>query len=132
MYGIPRERIENFKQLAGKIIHNFYIGMKLAKCVTRLLNVSQGINKSLRDFIFHFNKEKLEVEDYDERIAMITFMSEIQLEKLYWNLSKDLPKSMKELLDKVRRIMNVEEAITTKREDHKESSNNKKGQIQDK
>ena len=44
--------------------------MRPQKKTTHLLYVKQGKDESLRDYIARFNKEKLEVEDYEENIAM--------------------------------------------------------------
>ena len=67
---LPNNLIDNFKGLAERFIHNFCFGVRPQKKTTHLLYVKQGKDESLRDYISRFNKEKLEVEDYKENIAM--------------------------------------------------------------
>ena len=113
--GLSRGSIENIKQLEKKFIHNFFSGMKPSKCVTHLLNVKQGKNEPLWEYISRLNKEKLEVDDYDESIVMISRISGMQSGKLIWNLFDDPPKTMTKLLATTGRSMNAEEAMEAKR-----------------
>jgi len=62
---LPKSSIENFKQLTERFRHNFCFGVKPPKKTTHLLYVKQGKNEGFREYIARFNKENLEVENYE-------------------------------------------------------------------
>ena len=75
--------------MAEQFIHNFCFGVRPQKKTTHLLYVKQAKGESLRDYIARFNKEKLEVEDYEESIAMTALIGGLQKGKLLWKLAED-------------------------------------------
>ena len=86
----------------------------------------------MRDYIARFNKEKLEVEDFEESIAMTALIGGLQKGKLLWKLIEDPPKSMVELLAIAGKVMNAEEVMDTKYSDEKGSSSGGKFQKKNK
>jgi len=89
---IPRGQIVDFNKLVELFIGNFCFGAKPVKRVAHVLSVRQRVGESTRDYITHFNNEKLEVIDYKEKIIITAFMSGLLLEKLYYTLAKYPPR----------------------------------------
>ena len=78
------------------------------------MSVRQQVGETTREYITRFNNEKLEVVDYEEKTTITTLIINLLLEKLYYALVEDPPKTMTEIMGKVEKIMNIEEAMTAK------------------
>ena len=68
---LPPNSIGSFKELSRAFIGQFISGKTHEKSSASLMNLLQGRNESLRDYINHFTKEALKVPDLDEKVAMI-------------------------------------------------------------
>ena len=91
-----------------------------------MLSVRQKIGESTRDYITRFNNKKLEVIDYEEKIAITALMSGLLPNKLYYTLAKSLPKTMAELMAKAAKIMNAKEVVAAKK-----NADNKETKVED-
>lgn len=61
-----------------------------------------------------FNEEKLQVDDYDEKVTISTFIRRLRSKKLIFSLSKAVPTTMNELLWKAKKHVNGEETVFTR------------------
>ena len=73
----PRS-ISGFDQLSMQFISQFISMHEQPMPDTQLLTVRQKKGESLKEFVNHFNKEKLKVYDLDETVAITTFCSRVQ------------------------------------------------------
>ena len=65
---LPPNSISSFKDLSKAFVGRF-IGSKMhAKSSASLMNIVQGRNESLRDYMNRFTKEALKVPDMDSRV----------------------------------------------------------------
>ena len=68
-------------------VNNFVEGQRHKHCLSNLLNIKQGENKSLQTFISCFNKETLLVNKMDDKILLAAFYnrvtSDLFIHKLY-------------------------------------------------
>lgn len=69
---LPPNSIASFKELNQEFVTEFVIGRMYEKSFASLMNVVQGKNKSLRDYLKRFTKKALKVPDLDNKVAMIT------------------------------------------------------------
>ena len=76
--GLPPKSVSNFQELGHLFLTQFLVTRKRKKNVTYLLTMRQGKVESLKDFMLHFNKEKLEVDNPDEKIMLNALMQEIR------------------------------------------------------
>jgi hypothetical protein len=78
--GLPPKSVNNFKELGRLFLAQFPITRKRRKNVTCLLNLCQGKKESLKDFMLCFNKEKLEVDNPDEKTMLNALIQGIREE----------------------------------------------------
>ena len=57
--GLPPKSVGTFKELGRLFLAQFFATRKRKKSVTCLLTLCQGKEETLKDFMLHFNKEKL-------------------------------------------------------------------------
>ncbi|XP_059658966.1 uncharacterized protein LOC132305323 [Cornus florida] len=107
--------IENFEELSKQFIGHFIIGQKHKRPATHLLNVKQQKGEPLRDYISRFNTEMLQVEEVDDKVALTAFIGGLQTSKFLFSLSKEAPTSMTELMVRVRKHMNAEDAMNARK-----------------
>ncbi|MGV7988956.1 hypothetical protein PJP10_31800, partial [Mycobacterium kansasii] len=65
----------SFVELSRLILTQFISGKKSWKPNTHLFTIKQGPKESSKDFIAHFNEEALQVEDYDDKMALSAMFS---------------------------------------------------------
>ena len=83
-----------------------------------LLTIKQGPQENLRSYIQRFNAKSLKVDIPDKKFSITTFIDElgVQLKDLMFSISKNPQESMAEVLAKVEKYINGEEALLSKRE----------------
>jgi hypothetical protein len=72
--GLPPKSVGTFKELGRLFLTQFLATRKRKKSVTCLLTLCQGKEETLKDFMLHFNKEKLEVDSPDDKTMLNTLM----------------------------------------------------------
>jgi hypothetical protein len=72
--GLPPKSVGTFKELGCLFLTQFLATRKRKKSVTCLLTLCQGKEETLKDFMLHFNKEKLEVDSPDDKTMLNTLM----------------------------------------------------------
>ena len=75
------------------------------------MSIKQREDKTLRSYISHFNKEKLSINEADDKIFVAAFMNGLQKGKFLFSLYKNDPKTMSEVLYKATKYMNVEDTL---------------------
>ena len=68
-------------------VNNFFEGQRHKRFSSSLLNIEQGENKSLCTYIIRFYREALLVDEMDDKILLVAFYNEVNLDlfihKLY-------------------------------------------------
>ena len=77
---LPPKSVGTFKELGCLFLAQFLATRKRKKSVTCLLTLRQGNEESLKDFMLHFNKEKLEVDNPDDKTMLNVLMQGIRAE----------------------------------------------------
>ena len=79
-----------------------------------LLTMKQQEGETLREYVKRFNKAVLEINEVDDQVIMTTFQARLNNLDLVFFLGKTPSTSMTDLLFKVQKYMNWEDALTTK------------------
>ena len=108
--------ISTFKELSTKFDLHFIGGHRYKKFTACLINIRQSEDETLRSYITRFNKEALSIDKADDKILVATFMNGLQKGKLLFSLYKNDPKTMSDVLYKVTKYMNVEDALLAQEE----------------
>ena len=112
---IPPAIISSFRELSIAFISHF-IGAR--KPSYHLLTIKQGSKESLKSYVQRFNAESLKIDVPDEKFAITAFIAGlgVQSKDLMFSISKNPQESMAEVLAKVEKYINGEEALISKRE----------------
>ena len=78
-----------------------------------LLNIQQE-GESLRQYVTHFNKELLQVDEAEDQVILTTFQAGLLLGDLFFSITKSPPKTIAELLHKAQKYINAEDAVLAK------------------
>ena len=124
---LPPSSISSFRDLSIAFVSHFIRARTYRKPSYHLLTIKQGTQESLRSYVQQFNAESLKVDIPDEKFAITAFMAGlgIQSKDLMFSISKNPQTSMAEVLAKVEKYINGEEALISKKESssiHKEKS----------
>ncbi|XP_019175766.1 PREDICTED: uncharacterized protein LOC109171091 [Ipomoea nil] len=112
----------SFQDLATKFITHFLRGRRRKKHFTHLASIKQGEDETLTQFLTRWRKEEAEVEDMDDRSAMVMFIAALRAGELYKSLRRKAPGSYAALMMKADRYAEAEEANRMKRiEEHSSS-----------
>ncbi|GFZ15777.1 hypothetical protein Acr_25g0001860 [Actinidia rufa] len=101
-----------FRKLSLRIINSFgnlsrfFIANSLSyrvkqKNASHLFTVHQKDGKSLKDYVRQFNQAILEVEDPSNKVIVMAIMDGLCLGPLFHSLTKNVPKNLSALQDKV-------------------------------
>jgi hypothetical protein len=82
--------MSSFEELGHLFLTQFLATRKRKKNDTCLLTMRQGKEESLKDFLLHFNKEKLEVDSLDEKTMLNALMQGVRANEM---LLADIAKS---------------------------------------
>ena len=64
----------------------------------------------------HFTRETLEVDEADDKVQLMTFKARLRSRDLVASLAKNPPKTIAEMLLKVQKYMNAEDAVAAIRD----------------
>ena len=70
---IPSGAIANFELLSKGFVHHFIREQRHKKPTCHLLNICQAKGESLRQYVTHFNKELLQVDEAEDQVILTTF-----------------------------------------------------------
>ena len=124
---IPPSSISSFRELSIAFVSHFIGARTYRKPSYHLLTVKQGSQESLKSYVQRFNAESLKIDILDEKFAITAFIAGlgVQSKDLMFSISKNPQTSMAEVLAKVEKYINGEEALISKKESsstHKEKS----------
>ena len=108
---LPPNSIGSFKELSKAFISQFISGRVHEKSSASLMNLEQGKNESLRDYLNRFTKEALKVPDLDEKVAMIALQQGTTDPYFKRSLAKHPPENMLLLQDRAGKYIKAEESM---------------------
>uniref|UniRef100_A0A2N9EML1 Retrotransposon gag domain-containing protein n=1 Tax=Fagus sylvatica TaxID=28930 RepID=A0A2N9EML1_FAGSY len=103
--------IDTFAQLSRAFIDNFIGGRRSARPANYLLNIRQREGESLRSYVQRFNKEAVQIDKPNEYVALTAFNAGLRKGDFLFQLCKDPPKSMSELMYEAQKFINAEDAF---------------------
>lgn len=74
----------------------------------------------MRDYVSHFNREVMQIDDADDKVVLTTFMSGLLPTKFLFSLFKSPLSNMAELMLRAQKHMNAEDAMATRRDQENE------------
>ena len=115
---LPPSSITSFRELSIAFVSHFIGARTYKKPSYHLLTVKQGSKESLKSYVQRFNAESLKIDIPDEKFAIIAFITGlgVQSKDLMFSISKNPQASMAEVLAKVEKYINGEEALISKKE----------------
>ena len=130
---LPPSSVSSFRELSIAFVSHLIGARKYRKTGYHLLTIKQSPQESMRSYVQRFNAESLKVDVPDEKFAITAFISRlgVQSKDLMFSISKNPQASMAEVLAKVEKYINGEEALISKKESsstHKERSRTGKQQ----
>ena len=114
---LPPSSISSFRELSIAFVSHFIGTMTYRKPSYHLLSIKQSPQENLRSYVQRFNAESLKVDVPDEKFAITAFIAGlgVQSKDLMFCISKNPQASMAEVLVKVEKYINGEEALISKR-----------------
>ncbi|XP_022890991.1 uncharacterized protein LOC111406040 [Olea europaea var. sylvestris] len=108
--------IASFADLANKFSAFFASSKRIRKTAASLMQMRQGPNETLRNFMTRFNKERLQIPDLHITAAVSALTYAIRCEAFKMSLSKTPPKSVIDLLTRAEKYINMEETLTPRKD----------------
>ena len=114
---LPPASVSSFKELSIAFVSYFIGARKYWKPSYHLLTIKQGPSENLRSYVQRFNSESLRVDIPDEKFSITAFIAGLGIQSidLLFSISKNPQASMVEVLAKVEKYINSEEALMFKR-----------------
>uniref|UniRef100_A0A2N9HN36 RNase H type-1 domain-containing protein n=1 Tax=Fagus sylvatica TaxID=28930 RepID=A0A2N9HN36_FAGSY len=103
--------IDTFTKLSRAFIDNFIGGRRLARPANYLLNIRQREGESLRSYVQRFNKEAVQIDEPSEYVALTVFNAGLRKGDFLFQLCKDPPRSMSELMYEAQKFINTEDTF---------------------
>ena len=80
------------------------------------MSIKQQEEETLRSYITRFNKEALLIDETDNKILVAAFTNGLWKGKFLFSLYKNDPKTMSDVLHRVTKYMNAEDALLAREE----------------
>ena len=124
---LPPSSVSSFRELSIAFVSHFIGDRTYRKPSYHLLSVKQSPQESLRSYVQMFNAQSLKVDVPHKKFAIIAFIIGLGVlsKDLMFSISKNPQVSMAEVLAKVEKYINGEEALISKKgssSTHKEKS----------
>ena len=105
--------ISSFRELSIAFVSHFIGARTYRKQSYHLLTIKQSSQESMRSYVQRFNAESLKVDIPEGKFAITAFIAglRIQSKDLMFSISKNPQASMAEVLAKVEKYINGEEAL---------------------
>ena len=113
---LPTSSVDNFDQLSNAFLRHFIGGQGPKRLADYLLTIRQEEKETLRSYVKRFTQETLEVDEADDKVHLTTFKAGLRSRDLVASLAKNPPKTMAEMLLKVQKYMNAEDAVAAIRD----------------
>ena len=113
---LPSSAISSFTKLSIAFVSHFIKARTYRKSSYHLLTIKQSSQESLRSYVQRFNAESLKVDILYEKFAITAFIARlgVQSKDLMFSISKNPEASMAEVLAKIEKYINGEEALLSK------------------
>uniref|UniRef100_A0A2N9F1K7 Uncharacterized protein n=1 Tax=Fagus sylvatica TaxID=28930 RepID=A0A2N9F1K7_FAGSY len=108
---LESESIGSFVQLSRAFIDHFIGSQRRGRPPTHLLSVKQMEGESLRTFVHRFNEEVMKIDRPKEDVTVTAFMAGLRKGDFLYELCKDPPETMSELMYEATKHMNAEDAL---------------------
>uniref|UniRef100_A0A2N9I2V6 Reverse transcriptase domain-containing protein n=1 Tax=Fagus sylvatica TaxID=28930 RepID=A0A2N9I2V6_FAGSY len=108
---LESESIGSFVQLSHAFIDHFIGSQRRGRPPTHLLSVKQMEGESLRAFVHRFNEEAMKIDRPKEDVTVTAFMAGLRKGDFLYELCKDPPETMSELMYEATKHMNAEDAL---------------------
>nr|XP_023905363.1 uncharacterized protein LOC112017125 [Quercus suber] len=108
--------IGTFKELSAQFASHFIGGHRYKKSTACLMSIKQREDETLRSYIARFNKKALFIDESNDKILMAVFTNGLQNGKFLFSLYKNDPKTMSNVLYRVTKYMNAEDALLARKE----------------
>uniref|UniRef100_A0A2N9GS26 Uncharacterized protein n=1 Tax=Fagus sylvatica TaxID=28930 RepID=A0A2N9GS26_FAGSY len=108
---LESESIGSFVQLSRAFIDHFIGSQRRGRPPTHLLSVKQMEGESLRTFVHRFNGEAMKIDRPKEDVTVTAFMAGLRKGDFLYELCKDPPETMSELMYEATKHMNAEDAL---------------------
>ena len=103
--------INTFKELSAQFTSHFIRGHRYKRSTACLMSIKQLEDETLRSYITCFNKEAFLIDEADDKILVAAFTNGLWKGKFLFSLYKNDSKTMSEILCRVTKYMNVEDAL---------------------
>ena len=115
---IPPSTISSFRELSIAFVSHFIGARTYRKPSYHLLTIKQGTQENLKSYVQRFNVESLKIDILDEKFVVTAFIAGlgVQSKDLMFSISKNPQANMAEVLAKVEKYINAEEALLSKKE----------------
>ena len=107
---LPPRSITSFHQLAGLVAAKFASSKKLRRTPQSLLAIKQAKSEPLRQYVHHFNKAMLEIEELDPAVMVAAFINGLRNGEFSYDLDKKPPRDFHEVLVRAEMFVNADEA----------------------
>ncbi|XP_022868526.1 uncharacterized protein LOC111388096 [Olea europaea var. sylvestris] len=107
--------IASFSDLADKFSTFFVSSKRIRKMAASLMQLRQGQNETLREFMTRFNKERLQIPDLHITAAVSALTYAIKCEAFKMSLSKTPPRTVTNLLTRGEKYINMEETMNPRK-----------------
>ena len=113
---LPSSSISSFRELSIAFVSHFIGARTYRKSSYHLLTIKQSPQKNLKSYVQRLNAKSLRVDIPDEKVATTAFIAGlgIQSKDLMFSISKNPQENMAEVLAKVEKYINNEEAFLSK------------------
>nr|XP_017250817.1 PREDICTED: uncharacterized protein LOC108221449 [Daucus carota subsp. sativus] len=123
---LPPNSISCFADLSRAFIGQFVGSKTHAKSSASLMNLHQGKNESLREYMNRFTKEVLKVPDLDQKVAMIALQQGTTDDNFRRSLAQRAPDNMNDLQERAGKYIKAEESLRKSQNNHGPNTNFKK------
>ena len=123
---LPTLSVDSFEQLSNAFLRHFIGVQRPKRPADHLLTVRQGEKETLRLYVKRFTRETLEVKETDDKVQLTTFKAGLRSRDLVASLAKNPLRTMAEMLLKVQKYMNAEDAVAVIRDDEKSGNKGRK------
>ncbi|XP_058103529.1 uncharacterized protein LOC131247107 [Magnolia sinica] len=109
----------------------FIVGKKSQKPSAHLLTLKQGNRESPKDFISRFNEEALQVDNYNDKMALSTMISSLKEGRFLFSIGKNPPTTLTKLISRAQKYTNTEEFFSLRKNSQTAESSKGKRQRDD-
>ena len=123
--------ISSFTELSIAFVSHFIKARTYRNPSYHLLTIKHSSQENLRSYVQRFNAESLKVDILDEKFAITAFIAGlgVQSKDLMFSISKNPQASMVEVLAKIEKYTNGEEALLSKQRSSSTQKENRRGEL---